>query len=131
MFTVRAKEEARHAYRIMRYMVNDAGCESLVKEVKRALRQYAKHSTHIIDVDGYTYERRIVKDNGIDGFVELVTLPDSIQDKQDANDFFDAYIKKECVWTPYDCSGQLFTAWHHIFKRNGRWCVYHCIACDC
>lgn len=130
MFTVSTKEEARNAYIIMRKFGRIAGCESLIEEVKRALRQYAKHNSHIVEADGYTYEHRLTRDYG-DGFVELVTMPDSIHDKQDANDFFDAYIKRECVWTPYDCSGQLFTAWHHIFKRNGRWCVYHCVACDC
>lgn len=74
---------------------------------------------------------RIVKDNGIDGYIELVFIPlETATDKETVEDFFRAYRCIEPRYSAYDCTGCAFTNWFKVFKRRGFWYAYHSVSYD-
>ena len=93
-----------------------------VVELKRNLRRYAHRETGS--------ERRIVKDYGIDGFVALERLPDDFKDVEEARQFFERFMTYEYRPSMYDCTGQWFTSWFKVFKRNGGYYAYHSVSVD-
>lgn len=93
-----------------------------VVELKRNLRRYAHRETG--------YERRIVKDYGIDGFVTLERLPDDFKDVEEARQFFERFMTYEYRPSAYDCTGQWFTSWFKVFQRNGGYYAYHAVSVD-
>lgn len=96
---------------------------------KRRARRLAKRS-NLIDLGYGAMERRIIKDYGIDGFVELVCLPEVISSKESADEFFEEFMRMECEPSMYDCTGQAFTNWHKTVKRRGNYWVYHSVSFD-
>ena len=75
----------------------------------------------------------IVKDNGIDGFVELISFPeafDTIDGEDGAEEFFKTFFEIHARPSMYDCTGQAFTSWYKLFERNGRIYAYHCVGFD-
>ena len=97
--------------------------DALMVEVKHEIRAY----THRPAPDS-----RIVEEHGIDGYIELVQLPNELDeaDNADADEWFRANRYYEFYPTPYDCSGQKFTRWYKLFRRRGHWFVYHCVSID-
>ena len=98
-----------------------------VKEIKREIRNYYKR-------EGERKER-LIKDYGIDGSIVLVELPSEINSiKIDsfelAEEYFKAYEYRKCRPSMYDCTGQVFTSWYKIVKRNNKFYAYHCISFD-
>ena len=93
--------------------------EERIKEMKRTIRAFVNKP---IDE-----ERRIVKDNGIDGFIVLFPLPDTIKSMEAADEWFMWQEYMECRPSMYDCTGQWFTSWYKIFERNGRFWAYHSV----
>ena len=93
-----------------------------VADLKRNLRRYAHRETG--------YERRIVKDYGIDGFVALERLPDDFKDMDQAREFFKEFMTYHYRPSMYDCTGQWFTSWFKVFKRNGGYYAYHAVSVD-
>lgn len=128
MLQIRNERELRVGYEILdllsdRERLGDLS-EKLVQhivETKRAIRAY----THRKDED-----RRIVKDNGIDGYVCLERLPEHLEDQVDAIDYFRSFREISYRPSAYDCTGQAFTMWYKVFQRNGRFFAYHCICFD-
>lgn len=102
--------------------INEHANERLI-EVKRAVRAFFKRVTA-------NAERHIVKDYGIDGYIELVEMPETVTTAEQAEAYFNANMEIPYHYTYYDCTGQLFTNWHKLVNRRGTWFVYHCIACD-
>lgn len=106
-------------------------------DLKRSLRKYASRKQVYNVGMGFTCERRIIKDYGIDGYIELVSIPavfDTIEDT-DTNDpgaetFFKDFIGIKPYPSAFDCTGQKFTAWYKIIKRQGQFWAYHRIAVD-
>ena len=108
-----------------------------VIELKRNLRQYAHRDTNTFDVGmGFMCERRIVKDDGIDGYTELVSIPevfDTLDDDGDnpgARTFFKEFLEIHARPSMYDCTGQAFTSWYKLFKRRGQFWAYHSVCFD-
>ena len=44
---------------------------------------------------------------------------------------FEDNYEMRCANSPYDCTGQMFTVWYKLVKRQGMWYAYHYIDCDC
>lgn len=105
-----------------------------VAELKRNIRQYANRNVNSFNIgNGVMCERRIVKDNGIDGFVELISFPeafDTIDGEDGAEEFFKTFFEIHARPSMYDCTGQAFTSWYKLFERNGRIYAYHCVGFD-
>ena len=101
-----------------------------VIELKERLRQYAQRDTSGFWLDGFWLHRRFVSDSGMDGYVELITLPDIVQDAEAADEFFRAKLEIAPYYSAYDCTGRPFTNWYKIFCRNGQWMAYHSVGFD-
>ena len=95
--------------------------ENLIIEQKRKMRKTAKEEN----------DRKIVRDYGIDGFVEKFQLPDYIGTAEDADEYFREYEYLRCRPSAYDCTGDWFTAWYKIFRKpDGSFWAYHSVAFD-
>lgn len=99
-----------------------------VYEIKKEIRDYYKEKEE---------ERKewLIKDDGIDGGIVLFELPSEINSiKIDsfelAEEYFKAYEYRKCRPSMYDCTGQSFTSWYKIIKRNNKFYAYHCISFD-
>lgn len=95
--------------------------EARIVEIKRQLRAHNRN----------TGDGTVVHDDG-DYHIVKLPLPEDIQTKEEAREYF-----RECEYieyrpTYYDCTGQLFTQWYKIFQKpDGRFWAYHCIGIDC
>lgn len=129
MKVVNNKRDLRVAYEILA-ILSDGSCTfanperraQRIVDTKRAIRLY----THR-DVD---YERRIVKDDGMDGFISLERLPDDLHDLETATEFFKRFMTYKYQPSPYDCTGQAMTNWFKVFPRNGGFYAYHSVSFD-
>lgn len=130
MFTITNDEKLRDAYALLMFMRRDipassekkASVKNLAVTVKREIRSYNNRpisNTHIISAD-------------YDGRLELVRLPDELDTahKEDAAEWFDDNCYLEAYNSPYDCTGQEFTSWYHLFQRRGHWYAYHMVSRD-
>ena len=98
-----------------------------INEIKKEIRDYHKRE------DGR--KEWLIKDYGIDGGIILFELPKEINSvKIDsfelAEEYFKAYEYRKCRPSIYDCTGQVFTSWYKIIKRNNKFYAYHCISFD-
>ncbi len=106
-------ENGRKAHKLL----NNA---SHLIELKREVRRYIKECSN-------SY---IIKDDGIDGYIELIKLPSNINSLEGATNYFEQHYYQRFVCSMYDCTGQSFTAWYRIFKRGNGYVVYHCVRFD-
>ncbi len=126
---IKNKREYKAQYYLMNFFAKSS--DDFVIASKKRMREYTHSDNTKFVFDGkYEITSYCVKDCGIDGFVELVYLPKECKTYEDANEFFDKYLYQERPNSMYDCTGISFTSWYHIFKRNGRYCVYHKISVD-
>lgn len=102
----------------------EARLEEQLVDVKRSVRAFLREQR------GQNEDRRIIKDEGMDGFVELVRLPAFLRTLDDAKEYFEEHEVRECAPSMYDCTGQAFTSWYKVFERRGRLWAYHRIAFD-
>lgn len=95
--------------------------EAKIVEMKRQIRANSKRMD----------DRQTVRDNGIDGFIVKFPLPECIETRQDAEEYFREHEYIRMIPSAYDCTGKSFTKWHKIFQKpDGRFWVYHCIGMD-
>lgn len=90
-----------------------------IRELKRDIRAYNNKET-----DG-----RYVIRNDWDSYVMVIPFP-ADWEREDVEDY---YQTEEFMPRPnsiYDCTGQLFSAWHSIVRRAGRWYLYHSVQLD-
>lgn len=140
MFRVRNNKDFREGYELLNLLNRFAGqfdspekARENADNLKRELRTYAHRNTAVDVGMGFMCERRIVKDDGMDGYIELVSLPeviDTIDGEDGANEFFKTFLEIQYRPTYYDCTGQAFTSWYKLFKRNGQFWAYHSVCFD-
>lgn len=99
-----------------------------VYKIKKEIRDYYKEREK-------DRKEWLIKDDWIDGSIVLVELPSEINSvKIDsfelADEYFKAYEYRKCRHSAYDCTGQSFTSWYKIIKRNNKFYAYHCISFD-
>ena len=99
-----------------------------VYKIKKEIRDYYKKKEK---------ERKewLIKDDGMDGYIVLFELPSEINSIQIdsfelAKEYFEAYEYRRCRPSMYDCTGQSFTIWYKIIKRNNKFYAYHRIGFD-
>lgn len=68
--------------------------------------------------------------NDYDYMVEKTVYPYEGETLEEMEEFFEEYFRIPYYDRGYDCTGQLFTSWHSIFKINGNWIIYHAISRD-
>lgn len=98
-----------------------------INKIKKEIRDYYKMEDE--------HKERLIKDNGMDGYIVLIELPSEINSvKIDsfelADEYFKAYEYRRCRPSMYDCTGQSFTNWYKIIKRNNKFYAYHSIGFD-
>lgn len=92
-------------------------------EQKIAIREYINKEND--------FPSSLVKDYGIDGYIELIELPYEFDDEDEVREWFkESHLYHTYHWSPYDCTGQLFTNWFKPVKRRGKWFVYHSVGVD-
>ena len=119
---VTTREQYEFAHRVVTTMT-DILAPEYIASAKRQMRRYLRGG-------GTPRDRRIVKDDGIDGYTELIRLPEEIQTMEEATRYFNSVEFIPPALGPYDCTWQAFTAWDHIFQRNGQWYAYHRVIYD-
>lgn len=92
-----------------------------VCQLKRDIREYTHRPAD---------ETRIVRDDGMDGYVILFPLSPFLENKEDAEKLFMRDYYLECRPSMYDCTGQAFTSWHKIIEKHGRFWCYHSVCYD-
>lgn len=89
-----------------------------LKELKVSIRKYNNRTE--------TIPRYLVKDDGIDGYTELIEMPET----EKPEEWFDENIRLICPQSMYDCTGKAFTWKHKIFRRRGKLMCYHRVTFD-
>lgn len=140
MFRVRNSKDFREGYEMLSLLTrfaeltgNTENARETVDDLKRELRAYARRDTAVDVGMGFMCERRIVKDEGIDGYIELVSIPeviDTLDGEDGANEFFKTFLEIRARPSMYDCTGQAFTSWYKLFKRRGQFYAYHSVCFD-
>lgn len=130
MFTITNDEKLRDAYALLMFMQRDipassekkASVKNLAVTVKREIRAYVNRPASNVRIICGDY----------DGHMELVRLPDELDraHKSEAAEWFDDNCYLEAYNSPYDCTGQEFTSWYHLFRRHGHWFAYHKVCRD-
>lgn len=127
MQLIKNADEYRIGYEILNILMESGVPDShkrrkRVVALKRNLRQYAHRELG--------FERQIVRDYGMDGFISLERLPDDIKDLEEARQFFDEFMTYTYIPSAYDCTGQWFTTWFKVFERRGHFYAYHRVCVD-
>ena len=110
MFKINSYTDLKVAYEILE-IAYESGRSQKAADLKREMRTFFHRPVS---------ERRIIQDDGIDGYTELLPLPEYIETMDEAVSYFEAY----------DCTGQAFTSWYKVFVRGGRFWAYHCVSVD-
>lgn len=140
MFRVRNDKDFREGYELLNLLIrfdgqfdNPEKARENMDSLKRELRAYAHRDTAVDVGMGFMCERRIVKDEGIDGYIELVSIPeviDTLDGEDGADEFFKTFLEIHARPSMYDCTGQAFTSWYKLFKRRGQFYAYHSVCFD-
>lgn len=126
MFNITDNEKLRDAYALLMFMQNDipasAEKKSAVKTVKREIRAYNNRPASNVRIISGDYN----------GHLDLVRLPDELDrmHEEAAADWFRGNCYLEYYNSPYDCTGQEFTSWYKLFRRQGHWFAYHKVCWD-
>lgn len=112
---------------------NPKVAKEMIRDQKRILRTYAHKGT---DEDlglGFYGERRVIKhygNGGIDGHLELISIPKVFFTEEEAETFVKDFIVIKHPSSPYDCTGFAFTGWYKVFRRRGQFWCYHRVCLD-
>ncbi len=125
---VRNNNDARLAFDLINFVNNyakehpamDLRNSPNIIDTKRKLRAFINKPKN----------ESIVKDYGIDGYISLIRLPEKLETEEAARDYFKEEEYLVCRPSQCDCTGQAFTCWYKLFKRQGNWMAYHRIAFD-
>ncbi len=117
---IRSSRDLRCAYDLLLF-AKEMGHEKKFDQLKREIRAYNHRPQR---------EERVIKDDGMDGCIVLIQLPERIKTKEGAHDYFMDTEYRECRPSMYDCTGQIFTNWFKIIFRHGRFWAYHSMGMD-
>ena len=122
MYEITSKKELRRAYQIL-YMCKELGYPEdgeKIKGIKREIRRYNKIHP----------KEKLIRDDGMDEYVELIELPDYLENKEEAETYFEEHHAICARTSAFDCTGQAFTSWVSIFRRRNHWIAYHSVVFD-
>lgn len=130
MFSITDNERLRDAYALLMFMQSNvpasaekrAAVKNLVATIKREIRSYNNRPASNVRIISGDYN----------GHLDLVRLPDELDrvHKSEAAEWFDDNCYLEAYNSQYDCTGQEFTSWYHLFRRQDHWFAYHSISRD-
>ncbi len=119
---VRNMDDARIAFELIGIYGQERAHNPHVVNMKREVRRFLRSPA----------TSQIIKDDGMDGYVELVQLPEKLDgyDLEAAEEWFKGNREIPPTYSAYDCTGTPFTSWYKIFRRRGHWFAYHSVAYD-
>ena len=120
MFPVKYKIDLRNAYEYLAFGKEMGQPLDKLAEIKREIRNYS----HRIVTE------RLVKDDGIDGYVLLIELPVFLKSQTDAEEYFGNHYFLTALPSMYDCTGQAFTSGYKVFERSNNFYAYHSVSFD-
>ena len=130
MIDIRNRSDLKVAYEIlmeMQVLKPLPGREGVVRkhilELKKDIRDYFKQQEKNDD-------RHIICDDGINGYTELVRLPEALYTKGSAESYFEEKEVLRCPDLPGGCTGYPFTCWYRIICRQGGMWAYHRVSYD-
>lgn len=91
------------------------------KHLKRLKQDIRKYNNRVEEIP-----RRLVKDNGMDGYIELIEMPET----EDPEEWFNCNVRLNYRPSMYDCTGQAITCNHKIFRRREKLMCYHDVCFD-
>lgn len=107
---IRNRSELKVAYEVlmeMQALKPLPGREEAVREHTRELKKDIRNYFRQQEKDS---ERHIICDDGIDGYTELVMLPESLYTKDSAEAYFEEKEVIRCPDLPGGCTGHSFTS---------------------
>ena len=120
MFNINSYTDLKVAYEILG-IAYERGMSQKAADLKHEMRKFSSRPVS---------ERRIIQDDGIDGYTELLPLPEYIETMDEAVSYFEDYEYRPYYPSAYDCTGQAFTSWYKVFVRGGRFWAYHRVSVD-
>lgn len=120
MFKINSYTDLKVAYEILE-IAYESGRSQKAADLKREMRTFFHRPVS---------ERRIIQDDGIDGYTELLPLPEYIETMDEAVSYFEDYEYRNYYPSAYDCTGQAFTSWYKVFVRGGHFWAYHRVSVD-
>ena len=98
--------------------------KEVLDEMKRKIRRQSKN--YRFSPDEIVFRQEI-----FDSAMFKYPLPEYIKTFEEAEEYFDEYERLYYKPSAYDCTGQLFTGYHKIFRKpDGRFWCYHGIDRD-
>lgn len=135
MFTIYTDNDLKVAMYILQDVTerNASGkYNSRIIEWKKEIRDYLKNrrskSGKFADIYFLDEKSSVLYED--EYRTERSLLPKNIKTKEEAEQYFDENMRIEAYNSMYDCTNQIFTAWHSIFKVGNRFLCYHCTARD-
>ena len=116
------KQEYTCAWELLHYLLTEHAGEKRdhVIRLKRAIRKYQNAPLD---------ETRVIESD-FDNTTVLLPLPDWLETKEEADEYFREAEYIELIPCAWDCTGRQFTSWYKVFKRRGRFWAYHHICLD-
>jgi len=138
MMEIRSRKDYRAGYELLSICteaiktgnISNPDATTQIDRLKRELRRWGNKSSETDVGMGFMVERRAIKDYGIDGYIELVSIPKVFDIVEEANEFFKDFLEIKRPNTIYDCTGASFTGWYKLFKRRGQFWAYHRVVVD-
>ena len=127
MLNIRGKKDLQIAYGLLKILEKEAINQKENEKLQKLIVDYKKEIRAFVNKSA---DRRLVKEYGIDGYIELIALPKRLTDLENAIEYFEDVEKIYYRPTYYDCTGQAFTSWYKVFKRNNRFYAYHSVCFD-
>ncbi|KAI4438918.1 hypothetical protein FMM80_00610 [Schaedlerella arabinosiphila] len=121
MFPIKDKDDLRTAYEYLQIAQEVGLSKEKQNEIKWGIREYTHKKKS---------SKRIVKDDGIDGYILLMELPDFLESKEEAEEYFEQRHVINATPSIYDCTGQAFTSGYKVFKRRNKFFAYHSVSYD-
>lgn len=123
MYTIKNSNALAVAYTILHSVDKGYVENHAITEIKKEIRNYFKET-------GRKNTKIIKGDDDGSGYIELVSFPSTVKDAHGADEYFRHNHMIYAEPSPYDCTGQKFTAWYKIFRRRGVYMAYHRICYD-
>ena len=118
MVHIKDGNDLRTAYGILRDMQGLTPLPGKEEEAAEHIRQMKKDIREFLRHQGHKRPRRVIRDSGLDGFVELVGLPESLSTEEEAAAYFEEKEAIRCPGSSGGCTGLAYTCWYRIACRR-------------
>lgn len=127
---IRDSSQLKAAYGVLNDMQGMKALPGMEEAVQKHIKQLKRDIRTFLRQQEAKGERCVIRDYGINGFVELVRLPASLQTAEEAAAYFEEKEVVGCPNFPGGCTGLPFTGWYRVLCRRGNMWAYHSVSYD-